>query len=103
MELPALNIGGWHDIFLKGTLRNFTGMGEKAPTEKARRSQRLLIGPWHHMTPFIEVSGEVYFGLRSSQAAIDLDRIHLRWFGHWLNEEDNGVEADPPVRSVRCR
>jgi predicted acyl esterase len=22
----------------------------------------------------------------------------IRWFGHWLRDDDNGVETDPPVR-----
>ena len=98
MDVAAFNLGGWHDIFLKGTLRNFVGMRHKAPSQRTRKAQRLLIGPWHHATPFPDVSGEVYFGTGSSQMAIDLDGMQLRWFDHWLKEADNGVSEDPPVR-----
>ena len=98
MDIPALNIGGWHDIFLKGTVRNFIGMKEQATSNSGRNAQQLLIGPWHHTTPFTDISGDGYFGLSSSQAAIDLDRVHIRWFDHWLKGEDNGVADDPPVR-----
>src|SRR5262245_47730217 len=46
ITVPALNIGGWYDIFLGGTLRNYLGMREQGATEEARRGQKLLIGPW---------------------------------------------------------
>ena len=99
ITVPALHIGGWHDIFLKGTLRNFQGMVERAPTEPVRRGQRLLVGPWHHATPSTEVSGEAYFGLMANDAAIDLHGLQLRWFDHWLKGIDNGVADDEtPVR-----
>ena len=97
ITVPALNIGGWHDIFLKGTCRNFVGMSSKGGSETARTGQRLLLGPWHH-GPFAEDSGEFYFGLAASGGAVDTDGLHLRWFDHWLKGEANGVEQDPPVR-----
>ena len=51
MMVPALNIGGWHDIFLKGTLRNFLGMKTSGSTEEVRNGQKLIVGPWHHASP----------------------------------------------------
>ena len=98
ITVPALNMGGWHDIFLKGTSRNFVGMSQHGATPEARAGQRLLIGPWHHATPFTEISGEVYFGLAASQGAVDTDALHFRWFDYWLKGVDNGVKDDPAVR-----
>ena len=97
INVPALNMGGWHDIFLKGTCRNFMGMSSQGGSESARTGQRLLVGPWHH-GPFAESSGEFYFGLAAADGAVDTDGLHLRWFDHWLKGESNGVEQDPPVR-----
>ena len=97
ITVPALNMGGWHDIFLKGTCRNFVGMSSQGGSEAARTGQRLLVGPWHH-GPFAESSGEFYFGLAAADGAVDTDGLHLRWFDHWLKGESNGVEQDPPVR-----
>ena len=48
ITVPAFNIGGWYDLFLKGTLANYVGMKQYGGSEKARRYQRLLIGPWAH-------------------------------------------------------
>ena len=98
IAVPALNIGGWHDIFLKGTLRNFQGMREKGPTDTVRRGQKLLIGPWHHATPGPDVSGEVAFGLMAADGAIDVNGLHLRWYDYWLKGIDNGILDEPPVR-----
>ena len=97
ITVPAFTIGGWHDIFLKGTCRNYVGMSEHGATPEARAGQRLLIGPWHHGA-FTNVSGEFYFGLAANGGAIDIEGLHLRWFDHWLKGEDNGVNEEPPVR-----
>ena len=42
MKVHALNLGGWYDIFLGGTISNFVGMRESDP------DQGLVIGPWTH-------------------------------------------------------
>ncbi len=94
---PALHIGGWHDIFLLGTLRNFAGMRKQAEDAAARDGQRLIVGPWHH-GPFGETSGDFFFGLGAAGPAIDTDGIHLQWFDHWLKGEENGANDGAPVR-----
>ena len=97
IAVPALNIGGWHDIFLGGTIRNYTGMRAKGATPAAR-SQRLIIGPWIHGLIWPNVNGEVDYGVLSQGLAIDLDGILLRWFDHWLRGLDTGMLAEPPVK-----
>lgn len=99
LSLPVLNLGGWYDIFLKGTLGNFTGMRSRAATPEARHQQHLLIGPWNHggMRTGNPI-GAIDFGVRSTGAEIDVDGLHLRWYDRWLREIDNGVEDEPPVR-----
>jgi putative CocE/NonD family hydrolase len=97
IAVPALNIGGWHDIFLGGTIRNYVGMRRHGPTAAAR-SQRLIIGPWIHGLMWPNVNGEVDYGVLSQGLAIDLDGILLRWFDHWLRGVDTGMLAEPPVK-----
>ena len=96
--VPAYNLGGWYDIFLGGTLRNFMGMRAKGATEKARRGQKLLIGAWPHGARGTSLAGSYYFGQASDSLSIDMDGIHLRWFDHWLKGIDNGIMGEPPVR-----
>ena len=45
VRVPVLNVGGWYDIFLRGTLENFVRMQQEAGSERARRGQRLLDRP----------------------------------------------------------
>jgi len=96
LQVASLNIGGWFDIFLQGTIDNFTGMRTNATVGE---HQRLLIGPWNHGgirsgNPI----GAVDFGMRSTGALIDADGQHLRWFDRWLRGVENDVEGDAPVR-----
>jgi putative CocE/NonD family hydrolase len=65
VRVPALNIAGWYDIFLGGSLRNFTGVRDKGATAAAREGSRLLLGPWTHTSPPQADSGAVDFGVRA--------------------------------------
>ena len=88
ITVPAFNIGGWYDIFLSGTLRNFIGMQSRGATEQARSGQLLLVGPWAHGLPRANMAGEVDFGYRSTPLSIDQDRLVLNFFDHWLKGKD---------------
>src|SRR5215475_6451525 len=44
MTVMGLHAGGWHDLFLKGSIRNYTGLREHASTSEARAGQRLIVG-----------------------------------------------------------
>ena len=98
ITVPSLNMGGWYDVFLGGTIGNYVGMRQNGATEEARSGQRLLLGPWIHGSTPIDVSGEFHFGTRSSSAAMDLPGVILRYYDYWLKGEDNGVADEKPVR-----
>ena len=98
INVPAFNIGGWYDIFLGGTLRNYLGMKEKGATEDARKGQKLLVGPWQHTNRGTSQVGSHYFGLTADSKAIDIDGMHFRWFDYWLKGIDNGIMDESPVR-----
>jgi len=73
IHVPALHIGGWHDIFLKGTLENFARLVVGA----AR--QRLIVGPWAHGN-LMDTVGAADYGSAASEAALDMTAQHLRFF-----------------------
>ena len=98
LSIPALHIGGWYDIFLGGTIRNFLGMRQKSASDESRQGQQLLIGPWQHSARGTSLVGSHYFGLAADALSIDLDGLHYRWFDYWLKGVDNGLLNDPPVR-----
>ena len=98
ITVPAFNYGGWYDIFLGGTIRNFTGMRGSGAADAARQGQRLVIGPWVHSAIGDHVAGERSFGsVASSPYGIDLQGQILKYFDHWLRDADNGVPDDRPV------
>lgn len=101
VRVPALNIGGWYDIFLEGTLRNFMGVREQASVA-ARDGSRLLLGPWTHTTPPLAQSGAVDFGLAAGQnlspLSMSVDEATLRFFDYWLRGVDDGYAAEAPVQ-----
>ena len=86
IEVPALHIGGWWDVFLGGTAKNFTGLSAGAGTEAAQRAQKLLVGPWTHMpwTPVSRCGGD-------GPSTNEIDDWHLRWFDQTLKGVDTGV------------
>lgn len=98
MDVPALHVAGWFDIFLGGSLRNYAGMRAKAPSPRARDGQRLIVGPWAHTAVGAASQGERYFGMQASPFGLDLLAEHLRWFDYWLKGMRNGALAAAPVR-----
>ena len=97
IETPTYHQGGWFDIFLGGTLKNYMGMKRRARTAGARQSQKLIIGPWVHGSGNInkQVAGEFDFG---REAARDFNTMRLPWFDYWLKGIDSGVMEEAPVR-----
>ena len=80
MAVPALNIGGWYDVFLRSTLGSYSTMKREAATAEARAGQRLVIGPWPHGWNAKTVTGEEDFG---PEALIDAEALQLEFFDHW--------------------
>jgi putative CocE/NonD family hydrolase len=94
IRVPAYHVGGWYDIFMGGTVRNYVGIKSGGGSDRARRSQRLLLGPWYH-GPFDGKTGEIDFG---AEAKGDADELMLRWYDFWLRGVSNGIEAEKPVK-----
>jgi uncharacterized protein len=99
VRAPALILAGWHDLLLAADLQHYRAMREQAATERAREGTRLVIGPWSHGM-FLNVVGELDFGVRSSGAFLDLREdltaLQVRWFGHWLSDEPPASAPDGP-------
>lgn len=103
---PALNLGGWYDIFVEGTLRNFCGMRDRGVGQDARRGQQLIVGPWSHGTAN-GIFPERHFGMVSGLGLQDPTTIHLRFYDRWLRgggagggggAAGAGSVSDAPVR-----
>lgn len=96
MTVMGLHAGGWHDLFLKGSIKNYTGLHEQAATAEARAGQRLIVGPWAHAPTSSEGKiGDVVFG---KQAVLDNTATMLKWFDYSLKGIKNEYASGAPVR-----
>jgi putative CocE/NonD family hydrolase len=95
VDLPVMHVTGWYDDVQPGSLINFSRMIEVAPTDAARRAQRLVVGPWDHgLTRQRErFLGDVDFG--PDATSFDLDEHELRWLDHYVRGIDNSADVDP--------
>lgn len=77
VEVPALCVAGWRDLFVDGAIRAYEGL---------RGTKRLLAGPWMHVMP-----QECPF------TPIDFLEIARSWWDRWLL----GVEGTDDAPDVR--
>ena len=97
IDAPICHLGGWFDIFLNGTLKNYQGLRTGARTAAAQANQRLIVGPWIHgpLGTAKSLQGEVDFG---AEAVWDYNEMRLPWFEYWLKGIENGVMDEPRVK-----
>ena len=87
-EIPIYFVGGWYDLFKRGTLNNFEGLSRRNAFTK------LCMGPWTHSTG-ITHAGDVDFGPRAKMSIQD---EAARWFDQFLKGKDMGILQEPPVK-----
>lgn len=92
MTAPAVHVGGWFDMFLQGTIDQFTGRQHHGAAG-ARGTQKLVIGPWQHAIGKMP-AGQLSFP-NATQVPAQYDP--LRWFSRHLKGIDNGVDHEPAV------
>jgi uncharacterized protein len=96
LNIKGLHVGGWHDLFLKGTLANYMGMRKGAASQAAREGQRLIVGPWGHTPTSPEGKvGDVVFG---KNAVLNQTETARAWFDYVLKGIQNKYATSPPVR-----
>ena len=96
IQVPALHIGGWYDVFQAITPKDFSAISQHSDPWVGSQ-QKLIIGPWVHVN-YNASAGEVDFGLRSSWMFVMPEETQLRWFDYWLKGLPNGMLDEPPVR-----
>ncbi|WP_424624722.1 CocE/NonD family hydrolase [Achromobacter marplatensis] len=103
IKIPLFHVSSWYDIFLEGALNAYRAITERGGDDSdegrlARRSQKLLVGPWAHIRPYTRATsgdtGDIDFG---PEAAIELHDHLRRWFDYWLKDIDTGIMEEPPV------
>ncbi|TQM43707.1 CocE/NonD family hydrolase [Pseudonocardia cypriaca] len=99
ITVPALNVGGWYDVFIGETVRSYTRMRRHGGSAEARDGQRLLIGPWCHADGTdLGTFPDRSFGLEGSIKAADVTAAHLRFFDRWVRGRTDTPDDPHPVR-----
>jgi hypothetical protein len=97
VTVPTLHVGGWFDIFVNQTVRTFTRMKTEAGSFDARQHQRLVIGPWDHLSQ-TGVYHDRQFGLTADAVASGITRAHVQFFDRWVRGQRAALEGTAPVR-----
>ena len=95
IQVPALTVAAWYDIFQAGSLRNFMGTKAHGGSEAARNGQRLLVIIGGHAGGARKV-GELDFGPAAEE--FDEDTIMFDWYDYLLQGKQNRYATDKPVR-----
>jgi putative CocE/NonD family hydrolase len=95
IQVPALTIAAWYDIFQGGSLRNYVGLRDHAGNPAARTSQHLLVTIGGHAGNGEKI-GDVDFG--TAAAEYDEDALTLDWYDYLFNGKQNQFATDKPVR-----
>jgi putative CocE/NonD family hydrolase len=96
IQVPALTIAAWYDIFQGGSLRNYVGLRDHSGNETARRGQRLLVIIGGHAGIGRKI-GDVDFG--PAAESFDETSVMLDWYDHLFFGKPNQFADDTrPVR-----
>ncbi|HWT65237.1 MAG TPA: CocE/NonD family hydrolase [Terracidiphilus sp.] len=96
IQVPALTVAAWYDIFLGGSLKNYIGLRDHAGNEAVRKQQRLLVTIGGHAGVGRKI-GAIDFGPAATE--FDEGRITLDWYDYLLKGEQNQfAQDDKPVR-----
>ena len=94
IDVPALHIAAWYDIFQGGSLRNYEGLAAHAATPAARAGQHLLIVVGGHAGGGRKI-GDVDFG--AAAAEYNESDVTLEWYDYLFKGAKNRF-AIKPVR-----
>lgn len=93
IHVPVYHVGGFYDIFEAGVLKSYVGLQNEGG-KGARGNQKLLMGPWTHMTLGRGGAGTPW----QPNAAINLDDEAIRWFDYWLKGKNNHIMEESRVK-----
>ena len=102
VKAAVLNLSGWYDgaYGTEGAATNHRGLVAARGGGSPRSF--LVLGPWIHGSATMNArEGQVKAGDRTfgATAALDYDRLILRFMDRYLRAIDNGLDREPPVRA----
>ena len=95
INVPAIHMGGWYDIFLQGITDGFNGFQYLAGVG-ARGKSKLVIGPWTHEGYITYKQGELIYP-ENSMNVVELVLMYLDMIKKYTMDKDNTFEDRPAV------
>jgi hypothetical protein len=95
IQVPALTIAAWYDIFQGGSIRNYLGLKARAGNEAARNGQRLFVTIGGHAGVGQKI-GDVDFG--PAAAEFNENTIAIEWYDYLFLGKQNAFAGKKPVR-----
>ncbi len=92
-DVPMYYSGCWYDSYARSTPEFYVNM-----SQKKKSPVKLLMGPWTHADwegYGLTYSGDADFG---PSAAIDYNKVRLRWFDETIKGINTGILDELPVR-----
>jgi len=95
IQVPALTIAAWYDLFQGGSIRNYLGMKAHAANEAARQGQQLVVTIGGHAGNDRTI-GSVDFGPATSW--YNEDELILKWYDFLFLGKQNEFANGKPVK-----
>ena len=96
ISIPMLHMGGWYDVFLKGTIETWREVTARAGGA-ARDNQWLLIGPDDHGSTQLKSGRIGRLEIGKSEVDHQVEAM-VRFFDCWLKGVDNGFQNTRRVK-----
>jgi hypothetical protein len=94
IQVPALMVAAWYDLFQGGSIRNYLGIRAHGGTEAARTQTQLVVAIGGHSGSGRKV-GDVDFG---PDAPFDENAITLDWYDYLFKGKQNEFANGKPVK-----
>lgn len=94
-EIPIYNVGGWSDVFLRGTTQWYSTLAATNPSKMvigASNHHDQGLSDRKHPGPYWE-----YFGENIEDVFSGYKQEFLRFLDRYLKETKNGIDEEPPV------
>jgi len=94
VDARLMNIGGWYDIFIQGTIDGFTIL-QYGGGPGALGNQKLIMGPWTHGGFGSTQQGQLTYPPNATSYTQYMNSGE--WYQYWIDGFDNGIMDRPAV------
>ena len=99
IKVPGMHGAGWFDHVSNGQFEGYQRIRDLGATDAAKTGQRLIVGPWGHISFFQTGAEHRRYGIWDfgEDADFPVASHELRFFDLHLKDLDDGFSGEPPV------